>query len=156
MKAISLHLNLLPMNGKGMKTNLLLLLLLLCAGVPLLAQPTADKIAPDVRERMHQAKTSTEPVRVVMQLKGNPSLGLAKTIDGKEFKGKKLFRNLNVYTFAVPAAKIEQLAAFNEVYYIAGDNQFRSLGHVTATTGVDAVPVVSGNSAKSAPLMAAD
>ncbi len=140
------------MNVKGSKTILSLLLLLLCASVNLLAQASAkaDKIAPDIRERIRKAKISTEPVRLVMQLKGNPSLELSKLVDSNEFKGKKLFPNLNVYAFEVPAGKVEQLAAFSEVYYIAGDNQFRSLGHVTATTGVDAVPVVSGNSAKAA------
>jgi subtilisin family serine protease len=130
---------------------MLSLLLLLCASVTLLAQPTAkaDKIAPDVRALIQKAKTSTEPVRVVIQLQGNPSLGLTKILDGQDIKGKRLFRNLNVYAFAVPAGKVEQLSAFSEVHYIAGDNQFRSLGHVTATTGADAVPVSSGNKAKS-------
>ncbi len=139
------------MNTNYLKNKRLLgmLLLLLCTSVTLLAQPSpkADKIAPDVRERIQKAKTSTEPVRVVMQLKGNPSLGLTKTLDGQGIKGKRLFRNLNVYVFEIPAGKVEQAAAYAEVSYIAGDNPFRSLGHVTTTTGVDAVPISSGNKA---------
>lgn len=134
-----------PMNSKGAKT-LLPLILLLCTSVSLLAQtPTkTDKIAPDVRERIQHARTSTEPVRVVMQLKGNPSLELAKTIGGKDIKGKKLFRNLNAYLLEVPADKVEQLATYAEVHYVAGDNPFRSLGHLTTTTGAD-VTTVSGS-----------
>lgn len=132
------------MNTNDLKTKLSLLLFLLCAHLTVLAQPKADKIAPDVRARLQKAKSSAEPVRVVMQLQGNPSLGLAKTLDGKDIKGKKLLRNLNVYTFDVPAGKVEQFAAFNEVYYIAGDNQFRSLGHMTATTGAEAA-ALNGN-----------
>ena len=126
-----------------------MLLLLLCASVTLLAQPKADKIAPDVRALIQKAKSSTEPVRVVMQLRGNPSLGLAKTLEGNDIKGKKFFRNLNIYVFEIPAGKVEQAAAYAEVSYIAGDNPFRSLGHVTATTGVDAIPVSSGNKTNS-------
>ena len=139
------------MNGKRSKTTLSLLLLLLCASVNLLAQSSskADKIAPDVRERILKAKSSTAPVRVVMQLKGNPTLGLSEMLNDKSIKGIRLFRKLNVYVFEIPANKIEQAAAYAEVSYIAGDNQFRSLGHVTATTGVDDVPISSGNKAKS-------
>jgi hypothetical protein len=84
------------MNMNDLKNNVsVLLLLVFCASVTVLAQPKADKIAPDVRAQMQKAKTSGEPVRVVMQLKGNPSLGLTKTLDGKDIKGKRLLRNLN-------------------------------------------------------------
>lgn len=87
------------MNTNDLKHKRVLgmLLLLLCASVTLLAQPKADKIAPDVRARIQQAKTSTEPVRVVMQLKDNPSLWLSEMLNGQDIKSKRLFRNLNVY-----------------------------------------------------------
>ncbi len=138
------------MTTNYLKNKLAMLLVLLCASVTLLAQPKADKIAPDVRERIQKAKTSTEPVRVILQLKGNLSLGLAKRLDCLDIKGKKLYRNLNAYTFEVPVAKIEQLAAFSEVHSVADDNQFRSFGHLTTTTGVDAAAVSNGSKAKSA------
>jgi serine protease AprX len=132
------------MNMNNLKNKVsVLLLLLFCASVTALAQPKADKIAPDVRAQIQKAKTSGEPVRVVMQLKGNPSLGLTKTLDGKDIKGKRLLRNLNVYVFEIPANKVEQIASYTEVYYVSGDNQFRSLGHVTKTTGANSLPLLN-------------
>ena len=133
------------LNYKTSKLMLSALLLLVCASVTVWAQPSrqSDKIAPDVRERIRRARTRTEPMQVLLQLKGKLSAELTELMEGKESRGKKLLPNLDTYVLEIPADKVAQLATFTEVDYVSNDNQFRPLGHLTTTTGVDLISATS-------------
>src|SRR5206468_5102635 len=52
---------------------------------------------------------------------------------------RQVFRNFEARAIELPASVVEELAAFDEVSYISEDSEVKTLGHVSATTGADAV-----------------
>ena len=55
--------------------------------------------------------------------------------------------NLNMLVVELPVAAAEQIAAFRGAKHLSLDKEMSLLGHIEATTGVDAMRAVSGNSA---------
>ena len=49
------------------------------------------------------------------------------------------FRNLNLNAVELPASLVEELAASEDVSYISLDKEVRASGHISFTTGAEAV-----------------
>src|SRR6185503_17116864 len=96
-----------------------------------------SKISPDLAKRLRGA-SGGERIPVVIQL--NPaalqidwvlkSLGAVNLLD---------LRKLNLAVVDLPANAVEVLASRSDVRYISPDLQVSTLGHVTDTTGTDAI-----------------
>ena len=55
------------------------------------------------------------------------------------------FQNFNARAVELPANVVEELATFDEVSYISPDRDLKWLGHVTTTTGAQAVRNILGD-----------
>ena len=54
-------------------------------------------------------------------------------------KDRANFRNLNTHVVELPASTVDELAADGDVSYVSPDREVNTLGHVSVTTGADAV-----------------
>src|SRR4030095_7603816 len=99
----------------------------------------ASKVAPDLDELVRAADSRGETVRLIVQTNGDPGENLKALLrrDGAKVNGS--FRNLNAHVVEVPARMVEELANDGDVSYISPDREVKTLGHVTMTTGADAV-----------------
>ena len=95
----------------------------------------ADKVSSFLREQMRGKKTG-ESVKAILQLDGQMSGQLNALL---RRNGVHHLRNLNTLTLDLSADIIEQLAGFSEVSYVSFDAEVKSFGHVTETTGTEAV-----------------
>ena len=129
-----------------------LLLTCLCVG-PLTSGNTMaqtgsaakSKISPDLRERVRNAR-SGERVNVIIQSNGTWN----RTLDSllKNYGGRitRQFQNINPRVVNLPAGAVESLTTRSEVRYISLDRDIRSLGHISSTSGADAVRTQNSNS----------
>ncbi|HEY0657931.1 MAG TPA: S8 family serine peptidase, partial [Pyrinomonadaceae bacterium] len=93
-------------------------------------------------------QTSGSKVEVILQLKQSPSDQLIALLERKGIIIKAQYTDLNVIAVEIPLNLIEELANYNEVKFISKDGMISSTGHLTATTGTDAIrslPPVSGS-----------
>ena len=98
-----------------------------------LGKPT--KVSSDLLAKAHGSKNS-DVVPVIIQLNASMSGGLNALLNKNGVHGaKKILNNLSIQVIDMPASIVDDVAAFDEVFYISLDRETRTLGHVTATTG---------------------
>ncbi|MFN2452690.1 MAG: S8 family peptidase [Pyrinomonadaceae bacterium] len=105
---------------------------------PAASQTPADKVSPDLREQQRGRKERDEQISVILQLNA-PASGQLNALlnrNGVHIKGR--FEQLNSYALELPASVVEELTAFEEVLSISSEQQVKSLGHLSQTTGADA------------------
>src|SRR5919109_2704116 len=114
-------------------------LLLLCAAF--VARPSRAQTASmsKVSQDLRQLQNETGQVSIIIQpsSKWNPLLDSLLTRLGGVLV--HTMENLPVYVATLPASRIEELASSDQVRYISLDREIRMLGHVTYTTGADAI-----------------
>jgi serine protease AprX len=142
-----------------MKRALLALLLsacllsLLCAGLPVSSagraetkqgvQP-ANKTAADLRRKINVGQ-GRERVRVIIQpAKGRAGGALDDALEGNGASNVGKFHNLDFRVATLPVAAAAALAARADVAYVSLDHNVGRLGHVSLTTGADAVRTNNG------------
>lgn len=103
------------------------------------AHPRAGKLSRDIHNKVRNAKASGEPLCVILQLSGPPSEDLDSFLTGINARVKMRFQHLNALSLEIAAGAVEQLADYSEVKYISGNNTLRASGHLTSTTGTDAI-----------------
>src|ERR687885_2659549 len=91
------------------------------------------KVSPDLRG------DGANLVRVILQLDGKPSGKLNALLNRNGVHVRASFNNLNAHAVELPQNVVDELASFPEVAYVSADRQTQSLGHVSLTTGADAV-----------------
>src|SRR5687767_14336102 len=96
----------------------------------------AKKVSPDLDGKKGG---DAAPVRVILQLDGKPSGRLNALLNRNGVHVRGSFRNFNAMAVELPAGAVAELAAFDEVAYVSADRETRPLGHVSLTTGADAV-----------------
>ena len=98
---------------------------------------TKSKKGDDLRKIVAKS-TSLTPVNVVFSLKApmSGSLNAFLSQNGIKIRARYSYFN-NLMPITLPAGKVDQLAGFSEVAYVAFDREIRTLGHVTNTTGAD-------------------
>jgi serine protease AprX len=101
------------------------------------AQTTApgSKLSPDLRLRGNDGSH----IRVIVQptSKWNPLLdSVLRDLGGILVE---TMQNLPLQIVSLPANRIEEFAASDQVHYVSPDREINMLGHVTSTTGADAV-----------------
>src|ERR1044072_3946198 len=87
-------------------------------------------------------KTGNKRVTVIVQLSSLPTQSLASFLMRAGLRLKGQFAMLNSFALELPAASVGLLANFPEVRSITRDRDVMTTGHVTATTGADAVRTI--------------
>src|SRR5947209_2240795 len=111
------------------------------------------KVSPDLRDMVRGARYGDEVVRVIVQTKEEPGANLRALLQREGVKDRANFRNLNTHVVELPASTVDELAADGDVSYVSPDREVNTLGHVSATTGADAVRASGpgGGGARDAP-----
>src|SRR3989442_5519474 len=106
----------------------------------------AHKVSPDLLEVARGAATKRVPI--IIQFNGQPgaSFDLALSNTGGYVKADLL--NFNSRVIELPAPAIEALAARPDVGFVSLDRTNISFGHVSLTTGADAIRVTNGTNTK--------
>src|SRR2546423_401796 len=97
------------------------------------------KVSTDLRDLVSGARYGDENVRVILQTKGEPGANLQALLRREGVKVHANFRNLNTRVVELPAGMVDELAADGDVTYVSPDRDVKTLGHVSVTTGADAV-----------------
>ncbi|HBB86539.1 MAG TPA: hypothetical protein DC047_02860 [Blastocatellia bacterium] len=83
-------------------------------------------------------------LKIILQLKAPMSSALKALLNQKGVRLKASFKNLNAQSLEIPASSLAAVAAFDEVLFISSDRQTAALGHLSETTGADAVRTANG------------
>src|SRR5438128_9336100 len=98
-----------------------------------------QKVSSDLRELVRGARSGDETVRVILQTRGEPGRDLQALLQRDGVKIRDHFQNLHTRVVELPASMVEELAADSDVSYVSPDRDVKSSGHVSVTTGADAV-----------------
>src|SRR5215213_552241 len=101
------------------------------------------KISSDLSELLSGALTGDEPIRIILQGREDTGGNLRSLLQRNGVKVRGHFRNLDTRVVEVPASMIAELAADPDVSYLSPDREVQSFGHVSVTTGADAVRAAS-------------
>lgn len=99
----------------------------------------ASKISSDLRQQKERRHKDEDLVNVILQLNDKPGGRLNSLLTRNGAHIRAHFESFNFYHVELPTSAIEELAAYPEVNYVSLDRAANSLGHLTATTGADAV-----------------
>ncbi|MGB8508065.1 MAG: S8 family serine peptidase [Pyrinomonadaceae bacterium] len=137
---------------KFARTTAFALIVSLCLGLMLAnfrvmhtSVHAAKNDAGDRRERklstaLRRHKGSNDRlVRVILQLNDKPSAQLKALLRRNGIRVHALLQNLNSQVVELPVGVVDELADFDEADFISVDNEVQTLGHVTSTTGTEAV-----------------
>ncbi|HYJ86016.1 MAG TPA: S8 family serine peptidase, partial [Pyrinomonadaceae bacterium] len=102
-----------------------------------------DKIARNLRHP--NMSGNGRSVNVVVQFNGPMSNKLASLLRRNGTGLKKHFQYFNSASMELPGNILEDLANFDEVDFVSGDDELMALGHVTSTTGADDVRAASNS-----------
>src|ERR1051325_6779858 len=102
------------------------------------ANKPAAKISSDLTAKARGRK-SDDIVKVIVQLRAPMSGQLNALLNRNGAHVRATFRNLAAHAVDLPASIIDDVAAFDEVAYVSLNRETRTLGHVSLTTGADAV-----------------
>ncbi|HEY8203556.1 MAG TPA: hypothetical protein VIF81_02425, partial [Pyrinomonadaceae bacterium] len=126
------------------------LVMSLCVGIMVSDKANAQSLgsgkpkgSPDLRAKA-QSTANTEMVNVIVQLRAPMSSELNSLLNSNGVHVRKTFEKLGAHLVEMPAALFDAVAAFDEVAYISLDRPTLSMGHLSATTGADAVRTTSG------------
>src|SRR5207302_6335032 len=111
------------------------------AKAQLLGKPA--KASSDLLKKAHSL-TNTDTVKVIVQLRAPMSSSLNSLLNSNGVHVRKTFQNLGAHAVEMPASIVDTVAAFDEVAYVSLDRPTQSTGHLSATTGADAVRTTSG------------
>jgi serine protease AprX len=100
---------------------------------------TAGKVSPELLEMRRGAR-----VTVIVQLEEAPNAAFDSLLATQGGRITRRFRNFNAVTVELPVRAVEALAARNNVRFVSLDRENIPFGHVSQTTGADAVRATSG------------
>jgi len=106
--------------------------------------PNARKISRDVADKARGAPNQPIPLIVQLNDKADGSFEVDVIRKGGHLQPANL-THFNARALEIPARLVDELAARSDVDFISLNRQYVTLGHVTATTGADAIRVTNGN-----------
>src|SRR6266516_3742844 len=98
-----------------------------------------DKISSELRTMMQSASSKGERVSLILQVNDLNSAKLNALLNSNGVRVDGRFQRLGALKIEAPVKLVEQLAASGNTNYISLDQQVQSLGHLSLTTGADAV-----------------
>src|ERR1035437_174315 len=97
------------------------------------------RVSDELRSRMLDGSAANTIVRVVLQFSDSPSGQLNALLNRNGVHIRSKFSYLNTFIVDLPASVVSELASFSEVSYISLDDDTKAFGHISSTTGADAV-----------------
>ncbi len=107
---------------------------------------SAEKVSPDLIELVHGASANAR-VTVIIQFNDNPGDAFDSFLLSNSGHTKAAFLNFKAHAIELPSRAVQALAARPEVGFVSLDRTNISFGHVSLTTGADAVRVANGTNA---------
>src|SRR5437867_5723654 len=101
------------------------------------------KLSSDLSAK-HHSLTNADTVKVIVQLGAPMSSSLNSLLNRNGVHIRKTSQTLGAHSVEMPASIVDTVAAFNEVDFVSFDRPTKSMGHLSATTGADAVRTTSG------------
>ncbi|HYW70802.1 MAG TPA: S8 family serine peptidase, partial [Pyrinomonadaceae bacterium] len=101
------------------------------------------KVSSDLSSKAHSL-SSSDTVKVIVQLRAPISSGLNSLLNSNGVHVRKVLLNLGASSVDLPANLVDTVASYSEVSFVSSDRPTQSMGHLSATTGADAVRVTSG------------
>src|SRR5438552_13028020 len=101
------------------------------------------KLSSDLSAKAHSL-TNADTVKVIVQLGAPMSSSLNSLLNSNGVHVRKTFQTLGAHSVEMPASIVDTVAAFNEVDFVSFDRPTKSMGHLSATTGADAVRTTNG------------
>ncbi|HLL99896.1 MAG TPA: S8 family serine peptidase, partial [Pyrinomonadaceae bacterium] len=103
------------------------------------AVANSSKVSDELRARVINNSSNNNVVRVILQLSEPPRGQLNALLNRNGIHVRANFRNLNSMVVELPAGVVDELASFSEVSFVSLDSKTEAFGHISATTGTDAV-----------------
>ncbi|HEX8145155.1 MAG TPA: hypothetical protein VF553_21495, partial [Pyrinomonadaceae bacterium] len=133
----------------------LILIAVLCMGITLSEvagqaqsnQSSAShthKLSSDLAGRISGAKSGADRLDCILQLNAKPSGRLNALLNRNGVRLRAHFSAFNSYAIDLPASAVAELASFGEVEYVSLNSRVESFGHISTTTGADAVRSIAG------------
>jgi len=97
------------------------------------------KISSELASMMQQTRGSNDRIDLILQVDNVASAKLNAVFKGNGARIEARFPRLGGVKINAPIKIVEQLAAIGNIRYLSLDQQIRSLGHISMTTGADAV-----------------
>ncbi|HWT01566.1 MAG TPA: S8 family serine peptidase, partial [Pyrinomonadaceae bacterium] len=113
---------------------------LLAAGTARAQSVNSAKISPDLSAGLRKTN-SGKRVNAIVQFNRTPGRVLENLLLNLGGKVTLKLRNLNIQAVSLPPEAVEALAARDDVRYVSLDRPAAAAGHVSTTTGTDAVRV---------------
>jgi subtilisin family serine protease len=123
----------------------IVLTLLICTADRSVQAQSKSKESDKLEKKMTQVSGS-DFIDVIITPKGGWSSGLTNELNNKGALKKKSFTNFSFQVFKVKRSDIDNIASRADVDFIALDDTVKTLGHMTNTTGANAVRNINGNS----------
>jgi serine protease AprX len=110
------------------------------------AQPAvapAHRVSPDLREQVGAARPGAR-LKVILQLREGTPASLDAILHASGARSVRRFDRLDSVALELPAAAVARLAARPETRFVSPDRESIPTGHVSLTTGADAVRTTAG------------
>ena len=101
------------------------------------------RVSSDLSAKAHSL-TNNDKVKVIVQLRAPMSGSLNSLLNSNGVHVRKVFHNLGAQEVELPASIVDTVAAYDEVSFVSFDRPTQSMGHLSATTGADAVRNTNG------------
>lgn len=103
-----------------------------------------EKISEDLQG--NSSLNASGLIKVIIQFKDEPSVTARQMLAANGARIKRKFTKLNTISVSLTADVINQLSTLPEVEFISPEREVQFLGHVSLTTGADAVRTQISNS----------
>ncbi|HEV7902423.1 MAG TPA: S8 family serine peptidase, partial [Pyrinomonadaceae bacterium] len=104
-----------------------------------------EKVSPELIDAARRgARKPNDRVKVILQLDGKADAAFELFLQSSGARTTRSFGKLNARAIELPARAIKSLAARGELIFASPDQEMIPAGHVSETTGADAVREVQG------------
>jgi len=109
------------------------------------SQHTADaprksrKLSPDLEVAAARPDADDAPVRTIVQVRDPQSENLKQLLKRRGIRVHRQMNNLQMMDVELPKAVLNELAESEDVQFVSADQAVKALGHLTTTTGAEAV-----------------
>src|SRR5205085_3176715 len=103
-----------------------------------------SRVSPDLLELARDPGAQGQRVRVILQSDGTADASLAALLRRRDVKSDGQFKSVGARVVEMPARLVEQLSEQKGVRFVSLDRETVSFGHVSYTTGTDAVRESAG------------
>ena len=99
---------------------------------------STEKMSVDLLNQVSSARPG-DKVKVIIQPSGPASSELSAFLKRWDAKETHRFNNFSIRAVALPAQAVQALAGRSDVFFVSLDSEIRPQGHLSSTTGADAV-----------------